>query len=237
MPDLVTMGTQERNEHLHKFSHDLKNRLGALWQAVNLLHELPRGPEHDELVALAEKSYFAGALELERLLDGFAVPRGVETPNPIAQELLPVLDRAAASMAFRTGPKQQRFVIDANIGRPVLADPFLLTRLVEALFSNASKFSPPGTVIQVSATSSPSTMSLVVKDDGVGMTDADLQHVFTRYAILSSRSTSGESQARGTLQRARQWAEAQGGGLHAASDGPGLGSTFMLTLPLADQAT
>lgn len=233
MADLAHTDLQARHEQLHRFSHDLKNKLGALWQAAKLLHELPPGPEHDQLIAMAENSYFAGARAVERLLDDFSVPRGVETPGPEPVDLVPLLETCAASMGFRTGPKQQRFIILAEVNDRVLADRGMLVRLLEALFSNASKFSPTGAEINVSAKVLDHTVRLTVEDPGVGLSETDLQDVFTRYAMLSSRTTGGESQARSTLHRARQWAVVQGGDLRATSNGPGKGSAFTLTLPVA----
>ncbi|HRO40827.1 MAG TPA: hypothetical protein PLZ25_13010, partial [Flavobacteriales bacterium] len=55
----------QRNERLHQFAHALKNRLGSIWQAAALLHDLPEGPERRLLLDLAEKNYFQGARELE----------------------------------------------------------------------------------------------------------------------------------------------------------------------------
>ena len=51
-------GRLERDERLHQFSHALKNRLGSLWQAASMLHDLPEGPERHQLLAMAEKNYF-----------------------------------------------------------------------------------------------------------------------------------------------------------------------------------
>jgi signal transduction histidine kinase len=67
----------------------------------------------------------------------------------------------------------------------------------------------------------------------VGLSGKDLEEIFTRYAMLSSQSTGGESQARSTLSRAKQWAEAQGGTLSASSQGIGKGSSFTVALLVA----
>lgn len=221
------------DERLHAFSHDIKNKLGALWQAAQLLAELPPGPDRAALVLLAEKSHFEAARRLEELLDGFGVLRGTETARPQPMALRPMLDKAIAVMAFRTGPKQQCFEVHAEGDHRVMADPALAQRCVEALFSNACKFSPPGAVIRITARAAGKDLHLLVQDPGTGLPPEDLQQVFVRYAMLSSRSTAGESQARSTLQRARQWAHAQGGNITAHSAGPGMGCTFTLTLPLA----
>ena len=114
-----------------------------------------------------------------------------------------------------------------------MGDPQVLEQLFEALLSNASKFAAKGTVIELSAQKREEVAIIEVKDQGSGLTEDDLKEIFTRYAILSTRSTDGESQARGTLARAQQWAQLHGGAVTATSAGPGHGSQFSVSLPLA----
>jgi len=219
----------QRNERLHQFAHALKNRLGSIWQAAALLHDLPEGPERRLLLDLAEKNYFQGARELEALLDDFRVPRGVTKLQRAPVDLAAVVQRSIANNAFRTRKKEQevRFMQEG--------DAQVLEQLFDALLSNASKFSPQGASVDVAVKPGGPWAVVEVRDHGVGLSEADLKQVFTRYALLGSRSTAGESQARSTLARARQWAELHGGTLSASSQGPGYGSTFTATLPLVRQ--
>ncbi|HRF81180.1 MAG TPA: hypothetical protein PL070_13970, partial [Flavobacteriales bacterium] len=69
-------------------------------------------------------------------------------------------------------------------------------------------------------------------DHGVGLSQADLEQAFVRFAWLESRPTGNESQGRGTLARARDWATAHGGSLSVKSKGEGAGCTFTLQLPV-----
>ncbi|HRN36566.1 MAG TPA: HAMP domain-containing sensor histidine kinase [Flavobacteriales bacterium] len=224
----------QRNERLHQFAHALKNRLGSIWQAAALLHDLPEGPERRLLLDLAEKNYFQGARELEALLDDFRVPRGVTKLQRAPLDLAAVVQRSIANNAFRTRKKEQevRFMQEPAI---VDGDAQVLEQLFDALLSNASKFSPQGASVEVALRRDGNSAVVEVLDHGVGLAEADLKQVFTRYALLGSRSTAGESQARSTLARARQWAELHGGTLSANSQGPGYGSTFTATLPLVRQ--
>lgn len=224
---------QQREERLHQFSHALKNRLGSMWQAATMLHDIPEGPERAQLLAMAEKSYFNGARELEQLMEDFAVPRGITSIKPATVELRSVLDKCIANIAFRTVKKQQEVRFPSGEEITIKADPYVLDQLFEALLSNASKYSPKGATIEASIQKLADMAVVEVKDHGTGLTEADLQEVFTRYAMLSTRSTEGESQARGTLARAKQWAHVHGGTLTATSEGPGHGSQFTVSLPLA----
>lgn len=236
MPDRGTAfdpgNEAQRNERLHHFSHALKNRLGSLWQAATLLHELPEGPERRQLLELAERSYFAGAGELEHLMDDFAVPRGIASLQREAVDLAGLIESCIANIAFRTERKDQAVECNFRAALAVIGDRSVLQQLIEALLSNASKFTPKGGKIHVDLCQDNGMACIRVTDNGTGLSPEDLQQAFRRYAILSSRSTDGESQARSTLARARSWAEAHGGTLDAASAGKGQGCTFQLCLPL-----
>lgn len=220
-----------RDERLHRFSHALKNRLGSLWQAAAMLHDLPEGPERAQLLAMAEKNYFNGARELESLMDDFSVPRGFSKLQRTPLELKSLLVKCIGNIDFRTEKKQQSVCFQTDDAIIVDGDPHILEQLFEALLSNASKFSPKGSTIQVTATRRSGDVVVEIMDQGAGLTEQDLQEIFTRYAMLSSRSTDGESQARSTLARAKQWANAHGGSLTASSSGAEKGTCFSVRLP------
>lgn len=223
----------QREERLHRFSHELKNRLGSMWQAATLLHAAQDGPEREQLLAMAETNYFKGARALEQLMEDFMVPRGITRIQPVAVELRTVLAKCIANINFRVVKKQQELRFQPGEDITVMGDPQVLEQLFEALLSNASKFAAKGTVIELSAQKREEVAIIEVKDQGSGLTEDDLKEIFTRYAILSTRSTDGESQARGTLARAQQWAQLHGGAVTATSAGPGHGSQFSVSLPLA----
>ncbi len=231
MPDFDPADKQQRDERLHAFSHALKNRLGSIWQASSMLSGMEEGPDSAQLLAMAEKSYFNGAREIEQLMEDFGVERGIGRVNKAPVQLRPVLEQAIANIGFRLKKKDQRVEFNCEGAAEMDGDAQLLLQLFEALLSNASKFSPTGGSIRVVVHNTDGQHVVTVADEGVGLTEKDLQEVFVRYALLSSRSTAGESQARSTLARAKHWAALHGGELSAHSDGPGKGCTFTVRLP------
>jgi signal transduction histidine kinase len=77
----------------------------------------------------------------------------------------------------------------------------------------------------------PDWVEIVVADDGEGIDPAHLVHVFERFY----RADPARSRVRGGsgigLTISKALVEAHGGGLSAASPGPGLGATFTVRLP------
>lgn len=218
-------------ERLHTFAHDIKNRLGSLWEAVRMLRSGPNdGIDPDELMTFAERGFFQAQRDLEDLLDDFAVERGI-TADRSPFDLRKSLDDALKNEDYRLKKKGQRVEISGPAQVMTNGDARLTTQLLQALISNASKFSSRDAVITIGVSNGIERGTVRVTDSGCGLATEDLQAVFKRYVILASRSTNGEPQSRGTLARAKQWAEAQGGTLDAASDGIGKGCVFTLRLP------
>lgn len=220
-----------QSDRLHRFAHDLRNRLAAIQQVIMQLDEAPDA-DRGELIRFAEQQYFKAMRCTEELLDDFGIDRGVGSLKLGPVDLSGLVSEAVGRQRLRTERKGQSIQLDLESGVLAMGDPHWLDQLITALVSNASKFSAPGSRIRVSLRTEDGSAILVVEDEGIGMDAEDLDQVFTRYALLKGRSTAGEAQGRSTLARARQWAEAHGGSLRAFSSGAGQGSRFALSIPL-----
>ncbi len=221
----------DQAERLHTFAHDLKNRLGSLWEALRMLRSGPTdGLDPDELMSFAERGFFHAQRDLEDLLDDFGVERGM-TAERSPFDVVKSLGDALKNEDYRLRKKGQRVDVRGPVSARAIGDGRLTAQLIQALITNASKFSPRDAVINVEVMNGADGTAVHVIDRGCGLSSDDLGRVFSRYVILSSRSADGEPQSRGTLARAKQWAEAQGGTLDAASEGVGKGCAFTLRLP------
>lgn len=222
----------EQAERLHRFAHDLRNRLAAIQQVLGQLDGSPVA-DRAELIAFAEQQYFKAMRASEDLLDDFKVERSPSIAAPAPVDLGECLERAIDSLGRRFNRKQQTVERRIATGLMAKGDARLLEELFAALLSNASKFSPAGASIAVEAKHDGKHAVITIRDRGIGLDAEDLAQVFSRYAMLKGRSTAGEAQGRSTLSRARQWAEAHGGTLTGHSDGAGAGSAFTVRLPMA----
>lgn len=214
---------------MHKYAHDLKNRLAGLLEVVR---QLQVNGDQGELLAFGEKQAFAVLQITEQMLDDLGVPRG---PGAFVLEAVPlsgILEKAVANQSYRFKNKEQKIATTGHVPVVCHADARHVLSAVEALLSNASKFSQAGSTVEVSLSATSSSGKVTVKDHGVGLSSIDLESVFIRYAWLDSRTTGGESQGRSSLAVCKRTIEAMGGTLSGQSDGPGKGSTFTLSLPL-----
>ena len=120
---------------------------------------------------------------------------------------------------------------------PIVGDGERLGQLVDNLVSNAVKFSPAGTSVEVSLTIAKADGEAVlqVRDHGIGIDPDDAEHLFERFW----RSAAGSRAAAGTglgLAICRQVAEAHGGSIRLVPVTSGSGSCFEVRLPLAGRA-
>ncbi|MEO8066358.1 MAG: HAMP domain-containing sensor histidine kinase [Flavobacteriales bacterium] len=221
------------SEQLHAYAHDLKNRVAGLLEVLRQLRTHDPAVEQQDLLDFGERQAFAVLRRNEELLDALGVPRGMPSPPSGWIDLDGVLRSAIANQQYRLDAKQQGLSLNGTVSANVAAEPRQLSTVLEALLSNASKFSPVGAGINVQAHTADGQVIVEVKDEGVGLSASDIDQVFVRYAWLDSRSTAGEPQGRSTLARCKQIAAALGGTLTAQSDGVGKGSLFLLGLPLA----
>jgi len=112
----------------------------------------------------------------------------------------------------------------------VQADEGRLQEVLENLFSNAIKFSSPGTSVIVTVRPAIDGTEIVVRDAGPGIPAAELPRIFDRFyqaAGTTARRISGSGLG---LYIARAYVIAMGGRIWAESQ-PGQGSTFTVLLP------
>ncbi len=104
-----------------------------------------------------------------------------------------------------------------------------LEQVLQNLLTNAVKYSPDGGTVVVRVEATARTASVSVTDYGLGIPQDDLPHLFERFYRVQ-RTNSLEGNGLG-LYICQAIVSAHGGTLRAESPGPGLGSTFTLSLP------
>jgi PAS domain S-box-containing protein len=115
----------------------------------------------------------------------------------------------------------------------VHADKNRVHQVMYNLLSNATKYSPSGSVISVSATSVGGYMEVIVTDEGIGMTKEDLSHIFEKFWRADASSTAIEGTGLG-LVIVKHIVEQHGGHIWVESV-KGRGTMVHFTLPLVDR--
>src|SRR5262249_45929972 len=113
----------------------------------------------------------------------------------------------------------------------IVADPDRVQQVVWNLLANAVKFTPKGGRVRVRVELIGSNVSIEVSDSGEGIRAEALPPVFEPFQQADASTTRRHGGLGLGLAIVKQLVTGHGGTVHAASDGPGLGATFTITLP------
>ncbi|MFN3309078.1 MAG: sensor histidine kinase [Anaerolineales bacterium] len=164
-------------------------------------------------------------LRLLSLADAGELPLALQAVDP---KLL--LERAQARFQMQAEQKQVQMAVEAQEPLPVIrVDAERMAQVFDNLIQNALRYTSAGGTIWLGAVQDEQGVILQVRDNGAGISDQDLPHIFDRfYRADKSRSQSGESGL--GLAIVKSLVEAQGGSI-AVSSLVGRGTTFTITFP------
>ncbi|HLL37492.1 MAG TPA: sensor histidine kinase KdpD [Streptomyces sp.] len=228
--EALAEGNRIRTALLAAVSHDLRTPLAGIKAAVSSLRsDDVDWSEQDRAELLAGIEEGADRLDglVGNLLDMSRIQTG--TVSPLIREI--DLDEVVP-MALVGIPHAERTVeLDIPETLPMVAvDPGLLERSVANIVENAVKYSPPGAVVLVTASSLADRVEIRVVDYGPGVPDEAKTRIFEPFQRHGD-APRGSGVGLG-LAVARGFAEAMGGSLEA-EDTPGGGLTMVLALPAA----
>ena len=222
---------QRRDDALAFVSHELRHPLANIQLAAAMLQRDRSDQTRDRAAALIVRSATRLGRVVEDLVDisrlqGDAMR--VQLADIVLQDVInATVDAAAPSIASR----QQ--VLDVDLPAEPLrirGDSVRLQQVFGNLLSNASRYSPEGAEISVSARTEGDRAIVVVRDTGVGIKREMLDRIFEPFV----RESGGSSEGLGIgLTLARTVVQRHNGLISAHSEGPGRGSTLTVELPLA----
>jgi len=169
-------------------------------------------------------------LDVERLSDGQMELK--KEPFAARQMIQACLDRAAP-IAER---KNMRVEVGELADPTVVGDRELMEYAVYNLLTNAVKYSPAETKVEVRAVQTEGELRLSVKDQGMGMDEKELRNIFTKFYRTKKAEASGEAGTGIGLSIVHQIVTFHGGKMEVTSE-PGRGSCFTMILPVAENQT
>ncbi len=218
-----------RSALLTSISHDLRTPLASIIGAISSLRSY--GSLYDEH---ARDEMLATALEegerlnryVANLLDMTQLDAGALEPKHEACDLQDVIGAALRRTSKQLAGHKIKVNVPANF--PLLTLDFLLMEQVMVnLLDNASKYTPANTTVEISAQRHKFSVVLVVRDEGPGIPDEDLQRVFDKFY----RIREGDRNRSGTglgLAICRGFIEAMGGRIYARNRTDRSGTEFVI---------
>lgn len=226
---------QRKSEFLALLSHELRNPLAAIHNAIYLFDHAPAGsPQEvyakdvvrrqtkhltklvDDLLDLNRISHGKLTLSLSRFDARDVICRACD-------DVRPAFDQRGVSLTldFASEP----LWLDADVAR--------ITQIISNLLTNALKFTPPSGAVDVRLRRLGDACELSVRDTGAGIEPQIIERIFEPF----EQSTRTQGRAQGGLgiglSLVRSLVRMHGGEVRAESEGAGRGALFIVSLPLA----
>jgi len=223
-----------RDQFLAMLSHELRNPLGAIVAATQLLQDGASVDRRQRLLDVLTRQSQQMSRLLDDLLEASRVTQDKIELRKQTLDMRPIVREAveAAREQLQARQIELRAEIDAE---PLMVDcdPARLLQIQANLLSNAAKYTPVGGHVELSARRVDQEVVLRVKDDGVGIPQDMLGDVFELF-VQSKRTLDRSEGGLGVgLTLVRGLVERHGGRVHAHSDGIGKGSEFSVYLPIS----
>ena len=226
---------RRKDEFLAMLSHELRNPLAPIRNALHILKTSP-SPQgrNNELIETMSRQVDHLVHLVDDLLD---TSRTIQGKIQLRLETVPldaVIDRACEILNPVLTSSQHRLEI-RRCADPlwVRCDVTRLAQVFENLLNNAVKYSEPGTRILLSTERKDASAIVRVRDWGAGIEAAHLQHIFDLF-YQSDKSLERSQGGLGIgLTLVQYIVGMHGGAVKATSEGPGEGSEFVVSLPIA----
>ena len=226
-----------KDQFITTASHELRTPLTAVMGYIELLgtynEDLPL-EKRAEFIAKAHRGCDELTLVVGNIMEAGRVESDIAnlnlSPVPLAQSVVHILEILEA-----VTQSQHRYI---NMAIPddvwVMADDLRLRQVLLNLMSNAIKYSPEHTNIDLTCDIDEENITVRVRDRGLGVPPYDQERLFGRFVRLERDLNSPTRGAGLGLHISKQLVEAMGGRIWVESTGkPGEGSTFAFTLKRA----
>lgn len=224
-----------RSFFLANISHEFRTPLSTINASLELLLDEVEDLSATEIRELLRPTHLS-LISLQTLIDNLLESSNIEagsfTIRPKPVELNEVVTQALSIVRPLVERRRQAIVVTEPPVLPLLmADRARLTQALVNLLTNASKYSPSGTVIDLILTVREGEVQIAVADRGPGIAPDEMTLLFRRFVRLSGAESDQAGIGLG-LYLVSKIAEAHGGSVDVASRPDG-GAVFTLRLPVA----
>jgi PAS domain S-box-containing protein len=225
---------QRKNEFLATLAHELRNPLAPLSNGLQLLKIARDDP------ALIERTRHMMYLQLKQMIrlidDLLDVGRISNDRIELSKEktsLEKVIRLAVETSSPVIHAKQHSLTIELPPNDcPLNADAIRLTQVFANLLNNAAKYTPAHGKIAIKAEVHEGSATVRVIDNGIGIPRELLPEVFEMFVQVDRSLERTEGGLGIGLSLVKRLVEMHGGSVEALSRGLGLGSEFVVRLPL-----
>lgn len=223
---------QLKAEFMSTATHNLKTPITAISGYAELLlaqEDLPEQQRQEFLTYIYDKAWI-----LDHMIDNLLTLRRVEDGRDLrlhkepcsAKEILEPVHKLCGELTPKINFK---FDIE-QAGTILNVDAKKIYQALENIIDNAVKFSPEGGIVKISTSKMQHLYQFVIQDEGIGMSEDDLEHIFDRFYRAETKAQVTPGMGLG-MSLVKQIADAHGGTIEVQSK-LHQGSTVTLSLPI-----
>jgi len=227
----------ERDRFLAMLGHELRNPLGPILLALEVMDRMGAGADASRPRSVIRRQVNQLVRLVDDLLDVSRVTSGKIVLQRSPVELGELVQRCVQAVEPARAAQRLALFYDGP-GKPVVVDgdSVRLEQVVMNLAVNAIKYTPAGGRVDISLSDEQGQAVVRVRDSGVGIGPAMLPRVFDMFFQAEQTLDRAKGGMGIGLTLVRRLVELHGGSVEATSPGIGLGSEFVLRLPIVARA-
>ena len=227
----------KRDQFLAILSHELRNPLGSLMNAIRVLEHADADPDRaDRAMKTIHRQGTQMSHLMNDLLDVARITQGKIKFEPEVLDAREIIHDAVESVRETAAARQQAIVVVGH-DSPIMieADQSRLFQIANNLLVNASKYTPSGGRIEIRVQKSNTECLISVSDNGRGIPADMLDTIFDMFVQDDASLDRADSGMGIGLTLVRSLTESMGGIVEVSSEGIGKGSCFTVRLPLTSR--
>ncbi|MEZ4669800.1 MAG: GAF domain-containing sensor histidine kinase [Anaerolineae bacterium] len=222
-----------KNDFIAIASHELRTPLAVILGYASFLKDETQGKlsQHAEKVmesGLQLRYIIENLMNLRYLQQNAAELRFEDT------SLSMIISEAVEDVRNLADASGQALTINRLEGVTVHVDSIRTAMALTNVLNNAVRFTQPGGAIQLDSEMHDNEVWIKISDNGIGLEADKLERIFEKFYQVEDHMTRVHGGLGIGLSISKVLVEAQGGRIWAESPGLGQGSSFTLTLPLAN---
>jgi len=226
---------RRKDEFLATLAHELRNPLAPIRNSVQFLRMSAKDPSASEhAAAIIDRQVNHLVRLVDDLLEVSRITRGKIELRKEPVDLAAIIGSAVETSGPLIEAARHRLNISLP-AQPVMleADAVRVSQVISNLLNNAAKYTEAGGQIWLETRVESREVVISVRDTGIGIPAGMLPKVFEMFTQVDRSVTRSQGGLGIGLTLSRSLVEMHGGTIKACSEGTGLGSEFIVRLPLA----
>ena len=229
---------QNKNNYFVNLSHELRTPLNVLSSINQLIKEFTK---KDNFITPEKLSYYMGIMDrncsrllslINNLIDHTKIENNSYIINKKDEDIVYLVEETVLDMKDYIEEKGLELIFDTDVEEKVIrCDKVDIERCIINLVGNAVKFTHEGGLIEVLLQDLDDKVKIIVKDNGIGISEENQKIIFDRFNQVVDESSEQKGGSGLGLTITKQFITLHNGEIYVESE-VGVGSEFIIILPV-----